>query len=53
MKLSPKSEEEILQMEYENALLRGWENMFYEESLVVRRKLMAEKIKMGYEKLCR
>ena len=48
-----KSEEEILQMEYENALLRGWENMFYEESLVVRRKLMAEKIKMGYEKLCR
>ena len=40
-------------MEYENALPHGWQNMSYEEFLVARRKLMAEKIKMGYEKLCK
>lgn len=48
-----KSEDEMLQMEYENALPYGWKNMSYEEFLVSRRKLMAEKIKMGYEKLCK
>lgn len=48
-----KTEEEIRQMENENALPHGWENMSYEKFLVERRKLMAEKIKMGYEKLCK
>lgn len=48
-----KTEEEIIQMEYENALPHGWERMSYEEFLMARRKLMAEKIKKGYEKLCK
>ncbi len=48
-----KTEEEVRQMENENALPIGWEKMPYEEFLVARRKLMAEKIKMGYEKLCK
>lgn len=47
-----KTEEEIRKMEDENALPHGWEQMPYEEFLTVRRKLMAEKIKKGYEKLC-
>lgn len=48
-----RTEEEILQMERENALPHGWENMPYEQFLVERRKLIAEKIKKGYEKLCK
>ena len=35
-------------MEEENALPLGWENMPYEEFLVERRKLMAEKIKEAF-----
>ena len=43
------SEEEILRMEKENALPRGWENMAYEDFLVERRKLMAARIKQAFE----
>ncbi len=48
-----KSEEDILRMEEENALPHGWENMSYEDFLAERRKLMAEKIKLAFEKLKR
>ena len=40
---------DILRMEKENALPRGWENMEYEEFLIERRKLMAAKIKEAFE----
>lgn len=40
-----RTQEAIIQMEQENALPHGWENMDYEEFLVERRKLMAAKIK--------
>ena len=46
-----RSQEEILQMEQENALPHGWENMSYEEFLEERRKLMAEVIQKGFEVL--
>ena len=46
-----QSQEEILQMEQENALPHGWENMSYEEFLEERRKLMAEVIQKGFEVL--
>ena len=46
-----RSEEEILRMEEENALPHGWENMPYEDFLVERRKLMAEKIKQAFDLL--
>ncbi|MBQ8092943.1 MAG: DUF262 domain-containing protein [Clostridia bacterium] len=46
-----RSEEDILRMEEENALPRGWEHMDYETFLIERRKLMAAKIKKAYEKL--
>ena len=46
-----RSEEEIRQMEEENALPHGWENMDYELFLVERRKLMAAKIKQAFEVL--
>ena len=36
----------------ENALPEGFEDMEYQQFLVKRRKLMAEIIKMGYERLC-
>lgn len=45
------SDEQIRAMEEENALPHGWENMAYEEFLVERRKLMAAKIKVAFEKL--
>ena len=45
------SEEEILQMEKENALPHGWEEMKYEDFLVERRKLMAARIKEAFEQL--
>lgn len=48
-----RSEEEILQMEADNALPHGWENMGYEQFLVERRKLMAAKIKQAFEVLKR
>ena len=35
-------------MEEENALPHGWEQMAYEDFLVARRKLMAQKIKSAY-----
>jgi hypothetical protein len=37
--------------ESENALPSGWENMEYIDFLTERRKLMAQKIKEGYEAL--
>ena len=43
--------DEIRSMEEENALPHGWENMSYEDFLIERRKLMAAKIKIAYEKL--
>lgn len=46
-----KTLEEILAMEEENALPHGWENMTYECFLEKRRKLMAAKIKAGFNKL--
>ncbi len=46
-----RTEEEIIKMEEENALPRGWENMSYEEFLVKRRVLMAKKIKEAFERL--
>ena len=46
-----KSEEEIIKMEEENALPHGWENMPYDDFLIARRKLMASKIKLAYQKL--
>ena len=42
------SDEQRRAMEEENALPLGWENMPYEEFLVERRKLMAEKIKEAF-----
>ncbi len=46
-----RSKEEILAMEAENALPRGWENMSYEDFLKERRKLMAEKIEQAFNVL--
>ena len=46
-----RSEEEILQMEADNALPRGWEKMDYETFLIERRKLMAAIIKKAFETL--
>ena len=46
-----RSQEDILQMEKENALPHGWENMAYEDFLVERRKLMAARIKEAYGQL--
>ena len=46
-----RSEEEILQMEKENALPHGWEEMKYEDFLVERRKVMAARIKEAFEQL--
>lgn len=46
-----RSDEEILQMEKENALPHGWENMSYEEFLGQRRKLMSEIIKNAFAQL--
>lgn len=43
-----RTQADILQMEKENALPHGWENMTYEEFLEQRRKLMAEIIKQGF-----
>ena len=43
------SDEQIRVMEEENALPHGWENMAYEDFLIVRRKLMAAKIKAAFE----
>lgn len=45
------SDDEIRSMEEENALPHGWENMNYEDFLTQRRRLMAAKIKVAYEKL--
>ena len=42
------TQEEILQMEAENALPHGWENMGYEDFLLQRRKLMAQIIKQAF-----
>lgn len=46
-----RTDEEIREMEAENALPHGWELMPYEEFLEERRKLMAQKIKEAYEHL--
>lgn len=46
-----KTPKEILAMEEENTLPHGWENMTYECFLEKRRKLMAAKIKAGFNKL--
>ena len=46
-----RSEEEILQMEKDNALPHGWEKMDYEIFLIERRKLMAAIIKQAFETL--
>jgi hypothetical protein len=45
------SESEIIKMEADNALPRGWENMEYEEFLKARRVLMAQIIKQGFDEL--
>lgn len=45
------TQEEITQMEDENALPHGWENMKYDEFLVQRRKLMSAIIKQAFELL--
>lgn len=46
-----RSQEDILFLEEENALPHGWENMQYEDFLIARRKLMAQKIKEAFEVL--
>ena len=46
-----RSAEDIARTEEENALPHGWENMPYDDFLVVRRKLMSAKIKQAYEVL--
>lgn len=46
-----KTNDEIIQMEKENALPHGWENMDYDYFLKERRKLMATIIKAGFNKL--
>ncbi|WP_435029487.1 GmrSD restriction endonuclease domain-containing protein [Levyella massiliensis] len=46
-----RTEAEILEMEKENALPHGWENMTYEDFLKERRKLMAARIKEAFEQL--
>ena len=46
-----RTQEEVLQMEQENALPHGWENLTYETFLEKRRKLMAEIIQQGFEVL--
>lgn len=45
------NDDQIKAMEEENALPHGWEKMSYEDFLVERRKLMAAKIKVAYERL--
>ena len=45
------TDEEIIKMEDENALPHGWEIMSYEDFLIERRKLMANKIKLGFQVL--
>lgn len=45
------STEEMKQMSYWHALPSGWENMEYQEFLDARRKLMAQVIRDGFEKL--
>lgn len=44
-----RTSEQIMEMEEENALPHGWENMSYEDFLIARRKLMAAKIKAAVE----
>ena len=46
-----RSQEEIFQMEIDNALPHGWENMKYEDFLVKRRELMAKRIKNAFDQL--
>lgn len=43
-----RTSQQIEEMENENALPHGWENMAYEEFLAERRKLMANKIKEAF-----
>ena len=43
------SDEQIIKMEEDNALPRGWEKMSYDDFLIERRKLMATKIKSAFE----
>ena len=45
------TEEELAEMERENALPHGWENMQYETFLAKRRELMAKVIREAYEEL--
>ena len=44
-----RTSEEIKKMEAENALPHGWETMTYDDFLIERRKLMAAKIKEGFD----
>lgn len=46
-----RTQGDILQMEQENALPHGWENISYETFLEERRKLMADVIRKGFEVL--
>ena len=46
------SEDEVRKMEAQHGLPHGWQTMSYFDFLVARRKLMAEVIKQGYEKIC-
>ena len=46
-----RSDTEIREMEAENALPHGWENMTYEDFLNERRTLMAARIKEAFEQL--
>jgi len=46
------SDEELANMQYWHALPGGWEEMTYEDFLVVRRGLMANIIRDGFSRLC-
>ena len=46
------TEEEIKKMEAQHGLPHGWHLLAYEDFLSARRKLMADIVKQGYEKIC-
>ena len=46
------AEEEVKKMEAQHGLPHGWHLLAYEDFLSARRKLMANIVKQGYEKIC-
>ena len=46
------TEEEVRKMESQHGLPHGWQSMNYFDFLTARKKLMAEVIERGYEKIC-